>query len=757
VSDSGDFGRGPDAPDAGSELRRHAEELLAELGDQPLVSEEDDATLHELRVHQIELEMQNEELRRAQVELDAQREKYFDLFDRAPVGYLTLSEAGVVGDANLSAKTMLGVDRELLVGQPFSAFVFPEDRDAYYLHERSIHTKAVSQEVELRLQRLGSQPEGDGADSHFWALLKSQPARIAYGGSPSTWVTFTDIEGRRYEETRLAAFAARNDVLMRTASDGIHVLDDQGNVVEANQAFCDMLGYTREEISRLNVSQWTTEWSAEELRERIHELMEHPAMFAAQLVRKDGALRDFEINCSGVTLEGRDYLYASAHDVTERKLMEAAQEETLNRLLRIADRVPGMVYEYVLHPDGSSCFPFASEAIRQIYRVTPEEVREDASAVFKTIHPHDYDGVVESIQASAKSLTPWRHEYRVEFDDGTVRTLFGDAVPQRAADGSVVWHGFISDITQRKLAEDELKRETARLAEAEAVGHVGSWRVDFASNRSDWSEEAIRILGLDPGSVEGDPMAAMRLTVHPEDRDAFARSEMRAQSLSGARLMDFRIVRPDGEVRWVSSQTEVEHDEGGTPVAVSGIVQDVTDRKRLEQQRVDDLELLANSDILTGLHNLRGFDLVAHQAIAQAQRAGRGVGLIFGDVDGLKEINDEFGHAQGDRALVDAAAILKFTLRSADAIARVGGDEFVVLAVGHNCESVVHLNDRLQEGFDFFDATKDRPYRLSMSSGTAWCERDEPCRLDDMRARADSDMYAEKLRRQAASAGSSVD
>jgi PAS domain S-box-containing protein len=150
-------------------------------------------------------------------------------------------------------------------------------------------------------------------------------------------------------------------------------------------------------------------------------------------------------------------------DITERKQMEEAKNEALNRLQKIASRVPGVVYQYRLCPDGSSCFPFASEGIREIYRVSPEEVREDASKVFANHYPDDYDGIRTSIQKSARHLTPWCHEYRVKFDDGTVHWLFGNALPQQEADGVVLWHGFITDITERKQAEEELHKKNAEI------------------------------------------------------------------------------------------------------------------------------------------------------------------------------------------------------------------------------------------------------------------------------------------------------
>jgi PAS domain S-box-containing protein len=137
--------------------------------------------------------------------------------------------------------------------------------------------------------------------------------------------------------------------------------------------------------------------------------------------------------------------------------------EALSRLQKFAVRLPGAIFQYRLRPDGSSCFPLASEAIRGIYRVTPEEVREDASRVFRVLHPDDHDGVVASIQQSARDLTPWRHEYRVRFADGTVCWLFGNALPEREADGATLWHGFITDITERKLVAAELEQHRHHL------------------------------------------------------------------------------------------------------------------------------------------------------------------------------------------------------------------------------------------------------------------------------------------------------
>ena len=111
--------------------------------------------------------------------------------------------------------------------------------------------------------------------------------------------------------------------------------------------------------------------------------------------------------------------------------VRAARDEIVARLHKLGALVPGIIYQFRLRPDGSSCFPYASEGIRQIYRVSPEEVRDDAGKVFAALHPEDVAAVTESIHVSARSLQIWQHEYRVRYADGTVRWLLGNSVPER--------------------------------------------------------------------------------------------------------------------------------------------------------------------------------------------------------------------------------------------------------------------------------------------------------------------------------------
>ncbi len=195
--------KSPDAPS----LREKAEAVFqgksggAPDGTAALTPEATEPLLHELRVHQIELEMQNEELRRAQVEIEASRARYFDLYDLAPVAYLTLNQAGLIVEANLTAAKLLGVVRAGLINLPLSHFIVPEDQDAYYHHRRQLPADGCSHECELRIGR------HDGAP--VWARLLSLVAQDE-DGSEVCRVVMTNITDQKQAE---ACRAISSDVL----------------------------------------------------------------------------------------------------------------------------------------------------------------------------------------------------------------------------------------------------------------------------------------------------------------------------------------------------------------------------------------------------------------------------------------------------------------------------------------------------------------------------------------------------------------
>ena len=144
-------------------------------------------------------------------------------------------------------------------------------------------------------------------------------------------------------------------------------------------------------------------------------------------------------------------------DVTERRRSHEALAERDRLLEKLSAQVPGGIYQFRRFPDGSCCFSYASEGLRDIYEIEPRLLREDGSAVFERIHPDDQARVAASIVQSARDLAPWREEYRVLLPESGTRWVRGEATPERVEGGGTLWHGYLSDISDLKRVEEELR------------------------------------------------------------------------------------------------------------------------------------------------------------------------------------------------------------------------------------------------------------------------------------------------------------
>ena len=192
-------------------------------------------TLHDLRVHQIELEMQNEELRRTQTELDKARSRYLDLYDLAPVGYCSVSEAGLIVEANLKAAALFGVVRKALLAQPFTRFILKEDQDLYYLQRKQLLATCVPCSFELRMVKHAGAP--------FWAQIAATVGPDE-GGVTVLRIALSDISERRATESQLRKLSQA----VEQSPESIAITDIHANLEYVNQAFLDATGYSHEEL-----------------------------------------------------------------------------------------------------------------------------------------------------------------------------------------------------------------------------------------------------------------------------------------------------------------------------------------------------------------------------------------------------------------------------------------------------------------------------------------------------------------------------
>ena len=258
-------------------------------------------------------------------------------------------------------------------------------------------------------------------------------------------------------------------------------------------------------------------------------------------------------------------------DISEQRKL---QEEILqsNRMLNnIAGNVPGVVCTFQAFPDGRSCFPFASENIYDIYGVRPEEVKEDTAKAVSAIHPEDFEEWAKSVQVSFEELTLWEEEFRIIHPDKGLIWVKGMALPEKQVDGSVLWYGYIYDISKEKASQRELN-------EAQSIAKVGSWSLDINKDILTWSDETYHIFNIDKEvPITHDRFLSL---VHPEDSELLNQAWDRA--LDGeAYNIEHRIIVKD-KIKWINEKVKIEFDKDGEPLQAFGTAQDITERKDIE-------------------------------------------------------------------------------------------------------------------------------------------------------------------------------
>lgn len=247
--------------------------------------------LHELQVHQVELKMQNEALRQAEIAMEESRDRYADLYDFAPIGYLTLSREGMINEINLTAADMLGVVRGKLIKRRFSQFVAEADRERWYLHFGSVLKHDQRQRCKLVFQR------EDG--SHFNAQLDSLKVRNALGsdeleqassshtqgGAFSVRIAVTDITERVQAETAITEARAFAESIVNTVREPLIVLDDALKVVSVSRSFYQKFHVAPEDtVGRQIYELGKHQWDIPKLREMLETILPH-----------NRVLEDFEV------------------------------------------------------------------------------------------------------------------------------------------------------------------------------------------------------------------------------------------------------------------------------------------------------------------------------------------------------------------------------------------------------------------------------------------------------------------------------
>ena len=275
---------------------------------------------------------------------------------------------------------------------------------------------------------------------------------------------------RKQEAYELSLFESNEKSLVTLASigDAVVTTDVRGYVTFLNKTAERFTEYTNEEAKGVHIDSVLELYNmktGEKITTPIHDVLYNnlTKLISNGTKLKSKSGKEYIISDSASPLKTKKgEIFGTVlvfQDDTNRHKMDQELQSSHKMLGKISKNLPGAIYQYRLYPDGHSSFPYASNGIREIYEVDPQEVIEDAKLVFNVIHPDDLNMLLSSIQKSAQTMSDWTARYRVDLAKKGARWLEGFSKPEKLEDGSVLWHGYIHDITDRKNAEEELTQQ----------------------------------------------------------------------------------------------------------------------------------------------------------------------------------------------------------------------------------------------------------------------------------------------------------
>jgi PAS domain S-box-containing protein len=604
----------PESPQADS-LRDRAEKAFREMPDGSLENldalspETLRASLHELRVHQIELEMQNEDLLRAQTDLDASRARYFDLYDMAPVGYCTVSEMGLILEANLTAATLLRIERGALVGKRMSAFISKEDQNFYYRCLKNLLDTLQPQECDLPMVR----PDG----TVFFAHLNFTVAHDE-NGTPVCRVALVDATASKrisavlQARVRISEYAPAHSLgeLLTLTLDEAELLTGSTigffHFVEADQFTLSLQEWSTNTRRRMCTAEGGGRhypadeagvW-ADALRERRPVIYNDYAslphrkglppghsqvvrMLVVPILQNDKVVALLGIGNKPGDYDSEDIEITSqlaglSWDIAERKKLENTLRESEMHFRTLADSGEALIWTSGID---KKCNYFNRVWLDFTGRALEQELGDGWA---EGVHPDDLGSCSRTYVEAFDRRTPFNMDYRLRRHDGEYRWLQDQGTPRYSSDGDFLGYiGHCMDITDRKQTEELLRESESRYAQLAEQSLTVTWEVDAQGLYTYISRVSETVWGYRPDELIG---RKNFYDLHPEP----GREEFKASAFTVfARKQPFVnlvnvIHTKDGRHVWVSTNGAPILNAEGTLCGYRGSDTDITERKEMD-------------------------------------------------------------------------------------------------------------------------------------------------------------------------------
>jgi diguanylate cyclase (GGDEF)-like protein/PAS domain S-box-containing protein len=530
-----------------------------------------------------------------------------------------------------------------------------------------------------------------------------------------------DVTQRQRAEEELRASRERYRGLFRLSRDGVFVADATGTILEVNQRAAEMVGRDPDDLVGSSVLDLHPPEGREAARRALERTVEEGGgQFDLPFRRPDGGEWLGQVVTSVVEVEDPPFFQAVVRDVTDRA--EARRE--IERQKEMLSRILGTTTEGILLADRDGTFRYANPAAEEMLGLETSDIADRTydDPRWEIRGPDGGPFPAEDLPV-ARVLEEGRAvegiEHRVVRPDGGDIVLSVNAAPitesPDGGEGEERARGVVAsirDVTVERRRAERLRQSERRYRELFENNVAGAFRSTPDGEILDCNQALAEIFGYDdPEELEGED--ALRLYDSDVDR---ARYQRRLREQGRLVNEELRLRRRDGSVVWVLENSSLTEDPETGETVNQGTLVDITDRKRSEER----LEEMAYRDPLTGLGNRRLLEEQADQILSLAERQGRYVGLVYFDLDRFQSVNDRWGHGTGDEVLRRVGERLDDESRETDLLARMGGDEFVLLLADLDApEEALTTTRRITAAFDAPFRVRDREIPLGASAGVA--------------------------------------
>jgi diguanylate cyclase (GGDEF)-like protein/PAS domain S-box-containing protein len=726
--------------------------------------------VHELDTYQVELDIQNEELRRALENLEATRARYAELFDFAPIGYFTFNPRGLILEVNLTGARLLEQERTALIQTPFFLHIAPSFRNRFDRHLQEVFAGQAKQSCTLQMLT--------AAGSTVYVALESLAVQDREGKLPECFTVVSDITAH---QQAVDALRLTQTVIDRV-SVAVYWVKPDGTFSYVNQAACKALGYSKDELLNLSVADIDGEMSKEGWSAHWEELKRLKTRnIQGNHTRKDGSRFPVEISANYLKFGDQELNIAFATDITARK----QAEEEIRTAVTYLENIIASSADPIATVNEHGRFTRWNQAAEQAYGYTSDELASqpafklysDQDAMKQMLSQLSRDGFVQGYEIDMK-----RRDGRIAPFSLSIRLLRDE---KGKSLGSVC---VARDLTETKRSMEELNTSNAKLRvlvqESDRRNReltlINSMAEKLQSCLSE--EEAYPIIGqhaqalfpaesgalfiqdpsnnlLEAALTWGEPLAG-DLVIGPADCWALRRGRLNLKGESHAGLPCSHVPRSyPGNYLCLPLLAHSEpmgmlHIQGLTdltqesPEQLQTLAVAVGDHISLAWANIRLRETLRHQvvhDALTGLFNRRYLEETLEREIFRVKRKGASLGLIMLDLDHFKRFNDTYGHETGDDLLRALGKFLAARVRHEDVACRYGGEEFVVILPEASAEVVKERAEEIRRGFSQLQVFHRGQVieSVTVSLGIALFPADGATGQDVLRA-ADDAMYQAK-------------